>query len=105
MSDIGQFSSFFLSGHLTDVDPNLYTSKKLSAEEVQRCLVWGMWSLDELTDWNLDSVTAALRGCAQDSGVKLRDFLAPFYPALKKVWAIANCTCGACLLDKRVTSN
>jgi glutamyl-tRNA synthetase len=82
LSDIGQFSSFFLSGHLSDVDPTLYNSKKLSTEEVQKCLVWGMWSLDELTEWSLDTVTATLRACAQDSEFKLRDFLAPFYPAL-----------------------
>ena len=81
LSDIGQFSSFFLSGHL-EVDADLYQSKKLSTEEVQKCLAWGMWCLDELKEWNLETVTAALRQCGKDLGFKLRDFLAPFYPAV-----------------------
>ena len=81
LSDIGPFSGYFLSGHIA-VDDSLYHSKKLSPEQVKQSLTWGMWRLDELTSWSTENIENALRDCTQELEYKLRDFLAPFYPAL-----------------------
>jgi glutamyl-tRNA synthetase len=79
LSDIGPFSGYFLSGHI-EVDADLYLSKKLSPEEVKKCLVWGMWRLEENL-WTTEAIETGLRACATELDVKLRNFLSPFYPA------------------------
>jgi glutamyl-tRNA synthetase len=82
LSDIGPFSGLFLSGHLEPVDPALYVSKKLEPEEVKRCLAWGLWRMDEVSPWAVEGIESALRACSAELEVKLRDFLAPYYPAI-----------------------
>ena len=81
LSDIGPFSGYFLSGHI-EVDPALYESKKLDQEGVKRCLVWGMWRLDQLSAWDTEGIEATLRACAVEVDVKLKDLLAPFFVAI-----------------------
>jgi len=81
LSDIGQFSELFLSGHL-QVNAEQLAHKKLEPEAVKRSLVWGMWSLDLISAWESEAIEATLRGCADQLELKLRDFLAPYYPAL-----------------------
>ena len=81
LSDVGQFAEYFLSGHLP-LTPEQLAHKKLDPDAVKRCLVWGMWSLDRLSTWETEGIEGALRGCADQLEVKLRDFLAPYYPAV-----------------------
>lgn len=84
LSDIGRFAGYFLSGHLELTEED-FAHKKLSADDVKRCLVWGMWRLDSLKEWRADLISSALRDCAKELEVKPRDFFAPFYPALTKM--------------------
>lgn len=81
LSDIGRFAGYFLSGHI-EISPEDLDHNKLTTEDVKRCLVWGMWRLDELTSWTTDDISTALRNCATELGIKPRDFFAPFYPSL-----------------------
>ena len=81
LSDIGKFSSYFLSGHL-ELNAEQFTHKKLSPEQIKQALVWGMWRIDELKVWNADGISIALRECATELELKPRDFFAPFYPAI-----------------------
>jgi len=81
LSDVGQFSEYFLRGHL-ELSVEQLAHKKLTPDEVKRCLVWGMWSLDQLSAWETEAIESTLRACSERLEVKLRDFLAPYYPAL-----------------------
>lgn len=81
LSDIGMFSDYFLGGHI-EVNPELLVHKKLEPEQVKRCLVWGMWRLDQLSVWETTEIEATLRATSEELEVKLRDFLSPYYPAL-----------------------
>ena len=80
-SDIGKFSSYFLSGHL-ELNAEQFAHKKLSSEQINQALVWGMWRLDELKAWEAEGISNALRECAVELELKPRDFFAPFYPAI-----------------------
>lgn len=81
LSDIGRFAGFFLSGHL-EMSAEKLAHKKLTPDEVKRCLLWSMWRLDELTSWSSDGISTALRECAVELEHKPRDFFAPLYPTL-----------------------
>ena len=81
LSDIGKFSSYFLSGHL-ELSVEQFTHKKLSPEQIKQSLIWGMWRLDELKVWKADGISTALRECATELELKPREFFAPFYPAI-----------------------
>ena len=81
LSDIGKFSNYFLSGHLELQVDNL-NHKKLNSEQVNQCLVWAMWRLDELKTWSSEEISNSLRECAKELELKPRDFFAPFYPAI-----------------------
>ena len=81
LSDICRFAGYFLSGHL-DLSAEALAHKKLSPDEVKRVLVWAMWRLDELVEWDSESISNALRASATELEIKPRDFFAPLYPAL-----------------------
>ena len=81
LSDVGQFADYFLAGHIT-LTPEQLAHKKLDAEQVKRNLVWAMWRFDQLSAWETTLIEASLRESAELLEVKLRDFLASFYPAL-----------------------
>lgn len=81
LSDVGLFADFFLSGHIS-VSEEHFAHKKLDSDTVKRCLVWGMWSLDQIPTWETPAIEATLRTCADRLEIKLRDFLTPYYPAM-----------------------
>ena len=81
LSDLGQFSSFFIGGSVHPT-PEHFTHKKLTQDQIRQILTWGSWRLEELSEWSSAEIQMALRTLATESGFKLREFLAPFYPAL-----------------------
>jgi glutamyl-tRNA synthetase len=81
LSDIGPFCGYFVGGHL-EIDPSIFDTKKLSAEQIKQILVWAMWRFDDLREWQLANIEESLRNASTELNIKLRDYLAPFYPAL-----------------------
>ncbi len=81
LSDIGPFCGYFVGGHL-DIDASIFDTKKLSTEQIKQILVWAMWRFDDLREWQLSNIEDSLRQASTELNIKLRDYLAPFYPAL-----------------------
>jgi len=81
MSDIAPLASFFLSGNLS-ITAEDFIHKKLEAAEVKKLLQFGLWFLESLGDWTLENITEGLSSLAEKMGIKLGDFMAPYFVAI-----------------------
>ena len=81
LSDLGGLVDFFFQG-LIPLTPEALAHSKLTPDEVRKLLAWTLWQLDAMPTWDEASLNATLRATAALTGHKLRDFLAPFFPAL-----------------------
>jgi len=81
LGDLALLSAFFFAGDL-ELDPTLFDHKKLERDEVRRALASASWALDALPAWEADAIEATLRTTADLLELKLRDFLAPIFPAI-----------------------
>jgi glutamyl-tRNA synthetase len=81
LSDIGPFTGYFLGGAV-EIDISLFDNKKVSHEQIKQSLVWAMWKFDELRSWQITGIEEILRNNAVALNIKLKDYLAPFFPAL-----------------------
>ncbi len=80
-SQLPGLAGFFLEG-LIDLTPEMLVVKKLNEDDVRRVLAWTLWQIDTLPAWKLEPIEATLRATADLLEMKLRDYLAPLFPAL-----------------------
>ena len=81
LSEAVNWAGFFFAGRV-GVTPEKLAHKKLSPDEVRKVLQFGLWELEKVSLWNHDTVGAALQRVSNGMGVKLRDFMAPYFVAI-----------------------
>ena len=80
-SDVASLGSFFFSG-LLEVNETSFQQKNLSAADQAKILQFSLWRLEQLGDWQRDSIEAALQSLAECLELKIRDFLFPLFVAM-----------------------
>lgn len=81
LSDLGPLTSCFFSGEL-NVSAKDLEDAKLPREIVAKAFSDGLQRLDDLKDWRREAIGSALKELSESFGIKLRDFLRPFYVAI-----------------------
>jgi glutamyl-tRNA synthetase len=81
LSDLGPLVVFLFAGAL-NVTAEQLRDPKLGDELVRKSLALGASALEALSHWRKEDIERALRGVAERLGVKLRDFVRPFYVAI-----------------------
>ena len=72
----------YLLGDRAAVEENDFAHKRLARDDCKRVVDHAKRRLDELTDWDRDSLQEALRTLADAMGLNVRDFLAPLFVAV-----------------------
>lgn len=81
LSDAVNWAGFFFAGQL-NVTPEAFAHKKLSADDVRRVLQVTLWELEALRSWTHADISALLTRVSSTMGIKLRDFMPPFFVAI-----------------------
>jgi len=81
LSDFAPLAAFLVSGELT-LSEGDFEGVRGEREELVRNLQFALWRLEALRHWDRDTVWVALKGLADDLGVKVKDFLAPLFIAI-----------------------
>lgn len=80
-SDVAPLVAFLLSG-LPELSEESFDNKSLDSTQMQKILQYSVWTLDELQNWERDSLYAALSSLATALDLKLKVFLAPLFVAI-----------------------
>ncbi len=80
-SDVANLGAFFFAGML-EIDETAFEHKSLSVADQLRILQFSQWSLDQLSEWDRDSIEVVLQNLAQGLDLKIRDFLFPLFVAM-----------------------
>ncbi|KXU39115.1 glutamate--tRNA ligase [Ventosimonas gracilis] len=80
-SQIAPLASFFFSGEVP-LSAELFTHKKLKADEVRQALQLILWRLEALRDWQKETITACIEQVAASLSLKLRDLMPLIFPAI-----------------------
>jgi glutamyl-tRNA synthetase len=80
LTDLVPLAGYLLAG-VPDIDAGLLVSKKMEAPVVRRALWCALHRIDRMRVYGKAEVEEELRALADRFGVKLRDFLRPFYVA------------------------
>ncbi|XID75139.1 glutamate--tRNA ligase [Alkanindiges sp. WGS2144] len=81
LSDAVNWAGFFFNG-LPNISREQFASKKLSEEQVRMSLQLALWRLENLSNWNKDTISQTLMTLAEQMGIKLRDFMPAFFIAI-----------------------
>ncbi|MEO1270716.1 MAG: glutamate--tRNA ligase [Myxococcota bacterium] len=79
-SDIAPLASFFLANSVELTAEQ--AAGGLEPDQAIKALQWTLWELDQLSVWDKDTVGTTLRSTADLMGLKLRDYIKPFYLAI-----------------------
>lgn len=81
-SDVAPLAQFFLSGmldiKLEDFRHNAYAQQ----EQIVSVLQYGLWTLEDINNWQKEDIEHRLFALAQRMDIKVRDFLFPFFIAI-----------------------
>ena len=80
-SDVAPLVAFLLSG-LPELSEESFDNKSLDNAQMQKILQYSVWRLDELQNWERDSLYSALSSLATALDLKLKIFLAPLFVAI-----------------------
>ena len=78
LSDLGPLLMFFFAGRLA-VSADQLRDGKLDEETLRKVLALARWNLDDVAEWNVPNIEAALRSVATALGRKFRDIVRPLY--------------------------
>ncbi len=81
LSDLGPLLMFFFAGRLP-LSPEQLRDGKLDDEAVRKVLALARWNLDDVPEWNVANIEAALRNVATALGRKFREVVRPLYVAI-----------------------
>ena len=73
LSDFAPIATFMFSGML-DLSPEDFAYKKLDATDVEKVLQFTLWKLEQLRQWQRDTIFAEIKGLAKAMDIKLGDF-------------------------------
>ena len=80
-SDVTDLAGFFLQGDLP-LKAEDFAHKQLDQDTCRRILLFSLWSLESLQDWNRDAIEACFQRLAEKMEYKIRDFLFPLFVAV-----------------------
>ena len=80
-SDVAPLAGFFFSGKLK-LDPQQFAHKSIDSNTSLKLLQFAMWRLEQVADWQHDSIESALQQLADVLQLKIRDFLFPLFIAI-----------------------
>lgn len=80
-SDVTGLAGYFLQGELT-LTAEDFAHKHLDQDACRRILLFSLWSLETLPDWNRDAIEACFQQLAEKMEFKIRDFLFPLFVAV-----------------------
>ena len=80
-SDVVPMLSFMFSG-IPDLKESSFVHKNLDNQSIRQILQFSSWSLDEVDDWNRDSLYQKLNSIAALLDFKLKVFLFPLFVAI-----------------------
>ncbi len=80
-TDIAPLAGFFLAG-LLPLTPESFSSSNLEEEELLTVLQCVLWRLEAESDWNRDTLFAAVKSLADGLGLKLKDVMPPLFVAI-----------------------
>lgn len=81
LSDLGPMVAYLFSG-LIRTGPEAYVDKNLDKDRIRRIFQSALWRFDRVHGWDKNTVEQILRQLSEQSGVKLKFFLRPFYIAI-----------------------
>jgi len=81
LSDLGPLTAFFFSGDL-NLAPQDFEDKKMRTDVICKAFAQIIGGLDELTEWNKETIAGVFKQASEAFEIKLRDFLRPFYVAI-----------------------
>jgi len=81
LSDFAPLAAFLVSGTLPITEAD-FDGVKGEREEVVKHLQFALWRLEAQRHWTRDNVWNDMKGLADALGVKVKDFLAPFFVAI-----------------------
>ena len=80
-SDVTGLAAHFLQGELA-LTAEDFAHKHLDQDACRRILLFSLWSLEALPDWNRDAIEACFQQLAEKVEFKIRDFLFPLFVAV-----------------------
>lgn len=80
-SDVTGLAGYFLQGELALTEED-FAHKHLDQDACRRILLFSLWSLEALPDWNRDAIEACFQQLAEKMEFKIRDFLFPLFVAV-----------------------
>ena len=80
-SDLAPLAGFLVSGTLA-VRAEDFDGMALEGEDLLQALQFVLWRLEAQRHWERDNIFADVKAVADSSGVKMKDFLAPFFIAV-----------------------
>lgn len=81
LSELGPLTAFFFSGDLA-LSAKDFEDKKIAPDDIRKAFAQALEAMEELPDWNKEAIAALFKQSAETFGIKLRDFLRPFYVAI-----------------------
>jgi glutamyl-tRNA synthetase len=81
LGELGPLTSFFFAGEIP-VKAEDFADKKVAPAAQRAALAAVLEGFETLEDWNKDAINALFKQTAEAAGIKLRDFLRPFYVAI-----------------------
>jgi glutamyl-tRNA synthetase len=80
-SDLAPLASFLVSGTLPLAEED-FAEVKLEREQLIQALQFVLWKLEEQRHWERDNIFADIKLVADAMGIKMKEFLAPFFIAV-----------------------
>jgi glutamyl-tRNA synthetase len=81
LGELGSLASFFVSGEL-DLKAEDFTDQKVAPGIIRKAFDEVLQRMDEPPEWGKDAIGALFKEVSEQFGIKLRDFLRPFYVAI-----------------------
>ena len=81
LSDFAPAAAYLASGMLPLTEQS-FAEVKLERDALAQLLQFAQWRLEGVSPWERDAIFAAMKGLADQMGLKIRDFLAPLFIAI-----------------------
>ena len=81
LSDFAPAAAYLASGMLPLTEQS-FAEVTLEREALVQLLQFAQWRLEGVSPWERDAIFAAMKGLADQMGLKIRDFLAPLFIAI-----------------------
>ena len=81
LGELGPLTSFFFAGEIS-VKAEDFADKKVAPAVQRAAITQVLEGFETLDEWSKEAINALFKQSAEAAGIKLRDFLRPFYVAI-----------------------